>query len=143
MGKRSDSTALRALSNDILDTLYGVPSTPLTSFFLDLDQISGCEPARTQIPSPRFGGAASVMSLDITETTTDYFISANLPGMTKDDIKVNVLPSNQLEITSERKAREIEGTTTKRQERFYGSVTRQEVYYARANENNNTDYIFS
>lgn len=63
-------------------------------------------------------------SCDIEETNDHYVISADLPGVKKEDIKIE-LRGKQLSITAERKEEKEEKRKGRyRSERFYGSFTR-------------------
>jgi HSP20 family protein len=62
--------------------------------------------------------------IDISETDTQFHISAELPGMTKEDITVN-LENSQLTISGERKLKDEEKEKTyHRVETSYGSFSR-------------------
>lgn len=61
---------------------------------------------------------------DITETTSEYLVKADLPGVDKKDIHVTV-DNGQLRITGERKtSREDKDESHIRVERFHGSFSR-------------------
>jgi len=63
-------------------------------------------------------------AVDIHETDDEYVVTADLPGLRKKDIHVNV-KDNVLTISGERKAEEKEGKLHyRRTERFYGSFQR-------------------
>lgn len=65
-----------------------------------------------------------VPGIDISETDDQFLISAELPGMKKDDINVS-LDNGQLTISGERKLeREEDGQTYHRVETKYGSFSR-------------------
>ncbi len=62
--------------------------------------------------------------VDIEETKSDFIIKAELPGLKKDDIKIN-LDDNVLTIEGERKSeKEDKEKTYHRIERFYGKFYR-------------------
>lgn len=63
-------------------------------------------------------------SCDVEETDTHYLMSFDLPGVKKEDIKVD-LRDNQLTVTGERKEeRKTDNKAVHRMERFYGSFAR-------------------
>ena len=65
-----------------------------------------------------------VPSIDVSETDDQFLISAELPGMKKEDININ-LENGRLSISGERKfKREEEGKTYHRVETQYGSFSR-------------------
>lgn len=69
-------------------------------------------------------GPAFTPSCDVDETDTHYLMSFDLPGVKKDDIKVE-LRENQLTVSGERKEeREEKNKNRTRSERFYGSFER-------------------
>ncbi|HEX5391720.1 MAG TPA: Hsp20/alpha crystallin family protein [Rhodocyclaceae bacterium] len=65
------------------------------------------------------------MRLDVAEDDKAYTVKAEIPGVKKDDIKVNVA-GNQVSISAEvkKESEEKEGATVIRSERYYGSVSR-------------------
>lgn len=64
-------------------------------------------------------------SADISETDKEYLIRAELPGVRKEDVKVN-LASGMITIEGERKQEKDEkGEKFHRVERFYGSFSRR------------------
>lgn len=65
-----------------------------------------------------------VPGIDISETDNQFLISAELPGMSKEDIDIN-LDNRRLTISGERKfEKEEEGKTFHRVETRYGSFNR-------------------
>ncbi len=65
-----------------------------------------------------------VPGIDISETDDQFLISAQIPGMKKDDIKIN-LENGQLAISGERSFKnEEDGKTFHRVETNYGSFNR-------------------
>lgn len=63
--------------------------------------------------------------VDISETETELAIQAELPGMTKDDIKITVSEDNVLNIRGEKKREtKTEEKNFMRVERSYGSFSR-------------------
>lgn len=76
---------------------------------------------------PVYGSAESApqMRLDVTEDDKAYTVKADIPGVSKDDIKVSV-DGNQVSISAEvkKEKEEKEGEKVIRSERYYGSVSR-------------------
>eukprot|EP00595_Chromulina_sp_UTEXLB2642_P000287 CAMPEP_0196762706 /NCGR_PEP_ID=MMETSP1095-20130614/2602_1 /TAXON_ID=96789 ORGANISM="Chromulina nebulosa, Strain UTEXLB2642" /NCGR_SAMPLE_ID=MMETSP1095 /ASSEMBLY_ACC=CAM_ASM_000446 /LENGTH=108 /DNA_ID=CAMNT_0042114303 /DNA_START=194 /DNA_END=520 /DNA_ORIENTATION=- len=65
------------------------------------------------------------MPLDIKESATSYNIIADLPGLTKQDVKISVHDGNVLVLEAERKQEsKEEGDKFYRQERSSGYVSR-------------------
>lgn len=62
-------------------------------------------------------------AIDIDETDKEYIVSADLPGVKKEDISVEC-SGNQLTISAERKSDSNEGRRSGRRERYYGSYQR-------------------
>ncbi len=60
---------------------------------------------------------------DISETETHFHIQAVMPGVNKEDIRLEV-KENRLILTAERKSEKVEGTTYHVQESFYGKFQR-------------------
>jgi len=69
-------------------------------------------------------GEGSLPAVDFEEKDTQYVLSCDLPGVKKDDVKIE-LRDNQLIISGERKEEgdKKEGTLVSR-ERYYGTFTR-------------------
>lgn len=66
----------------------------------------------------------SMIKLDVTETDKAYTVKAEMPGVNKEDIKVDV-SGNQITISSEiKRDKEEKSSTTIRSERYYGQQTR-------------------
>jgi len=75
-------------------------------------------------------------SADITEDEKEYLIRMDIPGMEKDDIKVN-FQDGRVTITGERKAEEKEEKKDHiRQERYYGSFYRSFTLPEKVKEEN-------
>lgn len=62
-------------------------------------------------------------AIDVDETATEYMVSADLPGINKDDIAIDC-SGNMLTISAERKYENKDEKKTGRRERFYGSYQR-------------------
>ena len=65
------------------------------------------------------------MRLDLSEDDKNFFVKAEIPGVSKDDIKVSV-DGNQVSLSAEvkKEKEEKEGAKVIRSERYYGSVSR-------------------
>jgi len=120
------SRPLNSLSRDLLD-VFDMPlmtMSPLSSFLWDDWRSPQTGVFKTQIPSPRLSQALT-FNLDIAELDNQYKISCDLPGISREDINISVLPNRLLEISSERKQEEhVENAKVNRQERYYGYVKR-------------------
>ncbi len=76
-------------------------------------------PSWTNVPSePR-------IKMDVAETDTAYVVKAEIPGVTKEDIKVSI-EGNQVSISAETKkeTEEKSGETVVRSERYFGQQFR-------------------
>jgi HSP20 family protein len=62
-------------------------------------------------------------AIDIEESNDEYVVSADLPGIKKEDISIEC-HENQLTISAERKYESNEGKKHDRRERFYGTYQR-------------------
>lgn len=69
--------------------------------------------------------AAPVIKLEVKETEQAYDVKAELPGMKKEDIKVDI-DGNRVSISAEvkRESEKKEGETVVRSERYYGQQYR-------------------
>lgn len=67
----------------------------------------------------------ALIKLDVTETDQAYNVKAEMPGMKKEDIKVDV-DGNRVSISAEtkRESEEKKGETVVRSERYYGQQYR-------------------
>ena len=78
-------------------------------------------------PSVRAGGAGPAVDIkvDVRETPTDYTVLAEVPGVTRDDIAVQI-DGNRVSISAEVKRENAvrEGERVLRSERYYGAVSR-------------------
>jgi HSP20 family protein len=82
------------------------------------------------------GGRTPVMiKMDVTETADGYMIHAEMPGVKKDDINVEI-EGNQVTITAESKREweKKEGDKVLRSERYFGNVYRSFTLPAELNE---------
>jgi HSP20 family protein len=77
-------------------------------------------------------GTALEIKVDVKESATDYTVHAELPGVAKDDIHVEI-DGNRVSISGEvkRESEKKEGERVLRSERYYGTVARS---FALANE---------
>jgi len=75
----------------------------------------------------RFEGtkAPVTIKMDVTENDTGYLVHAEMPGVKKDDIHVDI-DGNQVTITAEvkRETEKKDGDKVLRSERYYGNVYR-------------------
>jgi len=62
-------------------------------------------------------------AIDIDETNEAYIVTADLPGVKKEDIQVENV-GNQLTISAERRYESTEGKKSERRERYYGTFQR-------------------
>ena len=63
--------------------------------------------------------------VNLWEDEEAYYLEAELPGLDLDHIDITVAHGNELSIAGERKAPELESVVWHRQERGYGSFSRQ------------------
>jgi HSP20 family protein len=71
------------------------------------------------------GAQAVEIRVDVRESAGDYVVSAEMPGVTRDDIQVQI-DGNRVAISAEvrREAVHKEGERVLRSERFYGTMSR-------------------
>ncbi len=85
----------------------------------------------------RFEGARApvTIKMDVTETNDGYMIHAEMPGVRKEDINVEI-EGNQVTITGETKREweKKEGDKVLRSERYFGNVYRSFTLPAELNE---------
>ena len=76
-------------------------------------------------PVVRSPGIEPQIRLDVSEDDKAYTVTAEIPGVKKEDIKVSV-DGNQVSISAEvkRETEEKQGEKVIRSERYYGSVSR-------------------
>lgn len=76
-------------------------------------------------PSLREGGEVPQIRVDVSETDKDYTVKAEIPGVKKEDIKVDIL-GNRVTIAAEtqRKEEQKEGSKLVRSELYYGQQYR-------------------
>ncbi|MCP4201052.1 MAG: Hsp20/alpha crystallin family protein [bacterium] len=94
-------------------------------FFRSLDQFFGDEPFRRSLLTG-LGGARDgwVPAVDVRETDESFVFTAELPGLTKDDVSIT-LEDNVLTLTGERRFENEENKAEfRRIERSYGRFTR-------------------
>ncbi len=101
------------------------PFVELEDVSKQLNRIFGKFPARTEQPGRELLATADwAPSVDITETDTAYLIKGEIPGVNKEDIKVNI-ENGMLTMCGERKQeKEEKGKKFHRIERSYGSFVR-------------------
>lgn len=94
-------------------------------FFRSLDQFFGDEPSRQSLLNG-LGGARDgwVPAVDVRETDESFVFTAELPGLTKQDVSIT-LEDNVLTLTGERQFETGEAKNEfRRIERSYGRFTR-------------------
>jgi HSP20 family protein len=71
------------------------------------------------------GGEALEIKVEVKESNGDYSVQAEMPGVKKEDINVQI-DGNRIAISAEvkRESEEKEGERVLRSERYYGSVAR-------------------
>ena len=76
-------------------------------------------------PSRPAGAEALEIKLDVKETDSEYTVEAEMPGVKKDDIHVQI-DGNRVTIQAEtkRESEQKDGERVLRSERYYGSVAR-------------------
>ncbi|PSC72119.1 heat shock Hsp20 [Micractinium conductrix] len=105
----------------MLSRAFGMPSLMPSSLF---DQSMFDLPAAADLPAV----AAKSLAVDIKDTGKSLEIVADVPGMNKEDIKVQVSPDRVLTISGERKSEHREGSEEEgnlRVERSFGSFMRR------------------
>ena len=79
------------------------------------------------ILTPTRGSAPQALDIriDVKENATDYVVQAELPGVARDDIHVQI-DGNRVSISAEvkRESEQKEGDRVLRSERYYGSLAR-------------------
>ncbi len=89
-----------------------------------LNRIFGQAPARTESGNELLAMADWAPSVDISETDNAYLIKGEIPGVKKEDVKVNI-QEGMLTIQGERKQeKEVKGKKLHRIECSYGSFMR-------------------
>ncbi|MDB5821853.1 MAG: putative Hsp20-like chaperone [Herminiimonas sp.] len=76
-------------------------------------------------PATREFSAEPRIRMEVTESDSAYTVKAEIPGVKKEDIKINI-DNNQVTISAEsrRETEQKEGTTVVRSERYYGQQFR-------------------
>lgn len=76
-------------------------------------------------PAKASGGDALEIRVDVKESNGDYTVHAEMPGVKKDDINVQI-DGNRVSISAEvrRESEKKEGERVLRSERYYGAVAR-------------------
>ncbi|MGE5086464.1 MAG: Hsp20/alpha crystallin family protein [Bacillota bacterium] len=111
---------LSPLSTDWSWPRRSLSSSTMRDVFDDFDSIAKALAKNTYTNPVSFQP-----SCDINESKDHYFLSFDLPGVKKEDIKIE-LHSNHLNISGERQCevKEDDDETILRQERFYGKFER-------------------
>ena len=100
------------------------PFVELEDVSKHLNRIFGKFPARTEPSRELLAMAEWAPNVDITETDTAYLIKGEIPGVNKEDVKVNI-EDGMLIMSGERKQeKEEQGKKFHRIERCYGSFMR-------------------
>lgn len=70
-----------------------------------------------------------IIRVDMSESEKEYLVTAELPGVNKDDIKIDI-DKNKLSISAEvkKETEEKDNGRVLRKERFYGSASRSFVF---------------
>ncbi|MGB9092975.1 MAG: Hsp20/alpha crystallin family protein [Gallionella sp.] len=100
------------------------PFVELEDVSKHLNRIFGRFPARAEPARELLATADWAPSVDITETDTAYLIKSEIPGVNREDVKVNI-ENGLLTMSGERKQeKEEKGKKFHRIERSYGSFMR-------------------
>lgn len=100
------------------------PFVELEDVSKQLNRIFGKFPARTEPSRELLAMPDWAPNVDITETDTAYLIKGEIPGVSKEDVKVNI-ENGMLTMSGERKQeKEEKGRKFHRIERSYGSFMR-------------------
>jgi HSP20 family protein len=100
------------------------PFVELEDVSKQLNRIFGRFPARTESVRELLATADWAPSVDITETDTAYLIKGEIPGVNREDVRVNI-ENGMLTMSGERKLEKDEkGKKFHRIERSYGSFMR-------------------
>ncbi|MDA8383867.1 MAG: Hsp20/alpha crystallin family protein [Betaproteobacteria bacterium] len=96
----------------------------LDDLFDDLTKGFFVRPARIE----KEVAAAPSMKIDVTENEKAYLVAAEVPGVRKDDIEVNIEGSQvTISATAKRESEEKGGEKVLRRERYYGKTQRSFV----------------
>ena len=100
------------------------PFVELEDVSKQLNRIFGKLPARTEPSRELLAMADWAPNVDITETDTAYVIKGEIPGVNKEDVKVNI-EDGMITMSGDRKQeKEEKGKKFHRIERSYGSFMR-------------------
>jgi len=79
---------------------------------------------KIKLPEISFAKLQKTIPIAMAESDSELFVKAELPGFSKDEIKINVTP-NTASISAEKKKVRVERTEKMfKQEKSYGSVSR-------------------
>ena len=82
----------------------------------ELDRVFGVE-------TPHWGRAAAYPPVNIWEDENGFYVEAELPGLSMDDLEIYIHDGDELSIKGERKLPEVDGTW-RRRERGHGEFSR-------------------
>ena len=106
--------------------MFSIECSKPTRALRNLPELSDFESLASRFfEEPLFSGVRSwAPPADVTETESELKIHLDVPGMKKEDLKIELPGNNTLLIQGERKFEEPEGTRYNRKERFFGGFTR-------------------
>jgi len=100
------------------------PENAFTEFRKEMDDLFNSFFGEVAPSTERFFGAGFAPDFDISETDTEVFVKADLPGVDPADVEIN-LTGNTLTIRGEKKEeKEEKGENVYRMERRYGGFCR-------------------
>ncbi len=88
-----------------------------------ISQMLRGKPERMEVMRP---GTVTIPDVDVEERGNDIVVTADMPGMDKSDIRINVTDGNVLEISAEKKATADSAVKAKKEEQGY--VRRERTY---------------
>lgn len=94
---------------------------PIRALQREMEQLFNqfVEPVPMDLSLPMTLSSTMAPALDIRETDDAYLVSVDVPGMDKDDVKIE-LDNNQLRVFGERREERYEGDKSARTERYFG-----------------------